>query len=155
MFKISPKKSQKEILLVAWTHHPAVLLPDFLRKWLNIASIEDKSIISQNVTLQHSNRARLRFQCFLNSLLSISGPPVLFFNGALNGNDISKIFCQGLIRRFEQPFLCCHQVLYSLESAPSHYEMRPLFVAPRAVQIALYEAFLQELLPRNPFLRRY
>ena len=93
------------------------------------------------MSFQHSHRARLRFQCFLNSLSNNSSPPDFFFNAVLNRNDITKIFCQRLIRRFEQPFLCFHQVLYSLESTPSHYEMRPLFVAPRAVQIALYDAF--------------
>ena len=151
MLKTRRNRSMGKIFLVSEPRHAALFTPNYLRTKIELTSLNEASLLADDVPFAHLNQARSRFQVFLDSVSNTNSPPTYLLNKAMNTGDLNKVLCQGLIRRYENAFVCSHQVLFSFEKTSRRGEMRPLFVAPWAMQIALYHRFFAGSEPHSSF----
>jgi hypothetical protein len=99
-----------------------------------VLKIESSSAIFPNIPFEHIHRARSRFKNFLDDA---SRGPATQDRTLLE----QKLFCQSLIRKYEECFLRFHQALYAAELRTPSQDIRPVFIAPKKTQMMLLRAF--------------
>jgi hypothetical protein len=99
-----------------------------------VLQIESSSPIFPNIPFEHIHRARSRFKNFLDDA---SSAPATQDRTLLE----QKLFCQSLIRKYEESFLRFHQAFYAAELKTPSPDIRPIFIAPKKTQMLLLMAF--------------